>query len=45
VQYKQQANPLLSMHSYIPLVISKNDKKKQLKLFIFFFNYLLGLSI
>ncbi len=26
VQYKQQANPLLSMHSYAPLVISGKDK-------------------
>jgi hypothetical protein len=31
-QYKQQANPLLSMHSYTPLVISGNDKNKQLTL-------------
>jgi len=30
VQYKQQANPLLSMHNYTPLVISGNDKNKQL---------------
>jgi hypothetical protein len=32
VQYKQQANPLLSMHSYTPLVISGNDKNDQLTL-------------
>jgi hypothetical protein len=30
VQYKQQAYPLLSMHNYTPLVISGNDKNKQL---------------
>jgi hypothetical protein len=30
VQNKQQANPLLSMHNYTPLVISRNDKNKQL---------------
>ncbi len=29
VQYKQQANPILSVHSYTPLVISRNDKNKQ----------------
>jgi hypothetical protein len=29
VQYKQQANPLLSMLNYTPLVISSNDKNKQ----------------
>jgi hypothetical protein len=34
VQYKQQANPLLSIHSYTPLVISRNDKNKQLTLLI-----------
>jgi hypothetical protein len=28
-QYKQQANPLLSIHSYTPLVISRDDKNKQ----------------
>jgi hypothetical protein len=28
VQYKQQANPHLSMNNYIPLVISGNDKNK-----------------
>jgi hypothetical protein len=33
VQYKQQANPLFSMHNYAPLVISGIDKKnKQLTL-------------
>jgi hypothetical protein len=32
MQFKQQANPLLSMHYYIPLVISGNDKNKQLTL-------------
>jgi hypothetical protein len=31
VQYKHQANPLLSMNNYAPLVISSNDKNKQLK--------------
>ncbi len=30
VQYKQQANLLLSMIKYTPLVISWNDKNKQL---------------
>jgi hypothetical protein len=30
VQYKQQANPLLSMHKYTPIVISGNEKNKQL---------------
>jgi hypothetical protein len=30
VQYKQQANLLLSMHYYTPLVISGNDKNKQI---------------
>jgi hypothetical protein len=29
-QYKQQANPILSMNNYTPLVISRNDKNKQL---------------
>jgi hypothetical protein len=29
VQYKEQANPLLSVNNYTPLVISKNDKNKQ----------------
>jgi hypothetical protein len=29
VQYKQQANPLLSMYNYTPLVISENDKKSK----------------
>jgi hypothetical protein len=32
MQYKQQANPLLSMHYYTPFVISGNDKNKQLTL-------------
>jgi len=32
VQYKQQANPLLSMNNYTPLVISGNGKNKQLTL-------------
>jgi hypothetical protein len=32
VQYKHQANPLLSMANYSPLGISKNDKNKQLTL-------------
>ncbi len=32
VQYKHQANPLLSMNNYTPLVISRNDKNKQLTL-------------
>jgi hypothetical protein len=32
VQYKQQANPLLSMNNYTPFVISGNDKNKQPKL-------------
>ncbi len=27
VQYRQQANPLVSIHNYTPLVISRNDKK------------------
>ncbi len=30
VQYKQQGNTLLSMNNYTPLVISRNDKNKQL---------------
>jgi hypothetical protein len=30
VQCKQQANPLLSIHNYTPLVISRNDKNKKL---------------
>jgi hypothetical protein len=30
VQYKQQANPLLSMNKYTSLVIGRNDKNKQL---------------
>jgi hypothetical protein len=32
VQYKQQANLLLSMSNYTPLVISWNDENKQLTL-------------
>ncbi len=32
VQYKQQANPLLSMNNYTSLVISWKDKNKQLTL-------------
>jgi hypothetical protein len=32
MQYKQQANPLLSMHNYTLLVIIGNDKTKQIKL-------------
>jgi hypothetical protein len=32
VQYKQQVNPLLSMHNRTPLVISRNYKYKQLTL-------------
>jgi hypothetical protein len=32
VQYKQQANPLLSVNNYTPLVISRNDKNKQVTL-------------
>jgi hypothetical protein len=30
VQNKQQANPILSMNNYTPLVICRNDKNKQL---------------
>jgi hypothetical protein len=30
VQYKQQANPLLSMNTYTTLVIRRKDKNKQL---------------
>jgi hypothetical protein len=37
VHYKQQANLLLSMHSYTPLVINWNDKKKQPTLLSHFF--------
>jgi hypothetical protein len=29
-RYKQQANPLLSMNNYTPLMISRSDKNKQL---------------
>jgi hypothetical protein len=32
VQYKQQANPLLSKNNYTPLVISRNGKNKKLTL-------------
>jgi hypothetical protein len=32
MKYKQQANPLLSTHNYIPLVISGNDKNEQITL-------------
>jgi hypothetical protein len=32
VQYKQQANPLLAMHNYNPILINWNDKNKQLTL-------------
>jgi hypothetical protein len=32
MQYKQQANPLLSMKNYTPLLISSNNKNKQLTL-------------
>ncbi len=32
VQHKQQANPLISMHNYTPLVIRGNFKNKQLTL-------------
>jgi hypothetical protein len=32
VQYKQQANPLLSMNNYTQVVISVNEKNWQLKL-------------
>ncbi len=32
VQYKQQANPLLSIHNNTPLLISRNDKNKQITL-------------
>ncbi len=32
MQYKQQASTLLSRHNYTPLVISGNDKNKQLTL-------------
>jgi hypothetical protein len=30
MQYKQQANPLLSMNYYTPLVINGNDKNKEI---------------
>jgi hypothetical protein len=32
VQYKQQANPLISMNNITLLVISRNDRNKQLTL-------------
>jgi hypothetical protein len=32
VQNNQQAKPLLSLHNYTPLVISGNDKNKQVTL-------------
>jgi hypothetical protein len=32
VLYKKQAKPLLSVHNYTPLGISRNDKNKQLTL-------------
>jgi hypothetical protein len=32
LQYKQQANPLLSINNYTPLVISWNNENKQLTL-------------
>jgi hypothetical protein len=32
VQYKQQANQLLSMNNYTPLTINRNYKNKQLTL-------------
>ncbi len=32
ILYKHQANPLLSMSNYIPLVINRNDSNKQLSL-------------
>jgi hypothetical protein len=32
LQYKQQANPLLSVHNYTPLVIRRNGKNKPLTL-------------
>ncbi len=32
LQYKQQANSILSKHNYTTLVISRNDKNKQLTL-------------
>jgi hypothetical protein len=33
VEYKQQANLLLSVHNYTPLMISGNDKNKQITSF------------
>jgi hypothetical protein len=32
VQYKHQANPLISMKNFTPLVINRHDKNKQLTL-------------
>jgi hypothetical protein len=32
VQYKHQANPLLPMNNFTPVVISRNDKNTQLRL-------------
>jgi hypothetical protein len=32
VTYKHHANPLLSVNNYTPLVVSRKDKNKQLKL-------------
>jgi hypothetical protein len=32
MQYKQQANPLLSTHNYTPLAISRNEKNEQITL-------------
>jgi hypothetical protein len=32
VQHKQQTNPLLSMNNYTPLLISRDDKNKQITL-------------
>jgi hypothetical protein len=34
VQFKQQANPLLSMNKYTPLVIGRNDKNKQVTILL-----------
>jgi hypothetical protein len=38
VQYKQQAYPPIINHNYTPLVISRNDKNKQLTLLKIFIN-------
>jgi hypothetical protein len=32
VKYEQEANPLLAIQIYTPLLISRNDKHKQLTL-------------